>query len=121
MIDHAVAKSGVAGGATFAATAASAAPVDVAVLLGAFSGAVVFVLSAVEYHWLQRIAYLFASTAIGYIASSWVAATIGIASQVVGAIICGLLSIIVLNGIVTAARNGNLVSIIISRMTGGGK
>lgn len=121
MIDHAVAKSGVAGGATFAATAASAVPVDMAVLLGAFAGAVVFVMSAVEYHWLQRVAYLFASTAIGYLSSAWVAASLGIASQVVGAIICGLLSIIVLNGIVTAARNGDIVSTIITRLMGGGK
>lgn len=121
MIDHAVAKSGVAGGATFAATAASAMPIDIAVLLGAFAGSTVFVLSAVEYHWLQRVAYLFASTAIGYLSSSWAAAALGIASQAVGAIVCGLLSIIVLNGLVSAAKNGGLVSTIITRLTRGRK
>lgn len=121
MIDQAVAKSGIAGSATFAATAASAMPIDVAVLLGAFAGSTVFVLSAVEYHWIRRIAYLFASTTIGYLSSAGAAAKLGIASQAVGAIVCGLLSIIVLNGLVSAAKNGNLVSTIIARLTGGGK
>lgn len=121
MIDQAVAKSGVAGSVTFAATAASAMPIDIAVLLGAFAGSTVFVLSAAEYHWLRRAAYLFASTTIGYLSSAWVAATLGIASQAVGAIVCGLLSIVVLNGIVSAAKNGNIVSTIIARLTGGGK
>ena len=121
MIDQAVAKSGVAGSVTFAATAAAAMPLDIAVLLGAFAGSTVFVLSAAEYHWLRRVAYLFASTTIGYLSSSWAAATLGIASQAVGAIVCGLLSIIVLNGLVSAAKNGSLVSTIIARLTGGGK
>ena len=121
MIDQAVAKSGVAGSVTFAATAASAMPIDIAVLLGAFAGSTVFVLSAAEYHWLRRVAYLFASTTIGYLSSAWVATTLGIASRADGAIICGLLSIVALNGLVTAAKNGNLLSTIISRLTRGRK
>jgi len=120
MIEPAVAKSGSAGFGTFV-LAAFAGPVDAATLLAAFSGSVVFVLSATEYHWLQRIAYLITSTVIGYLSAGWVALTLGIASTVITAMLGGLLSIIMLNGVIKYAKTGTFVSDLISRLVGGGK
>lgn len=119
MIDQAVAKSGAVGGATFLA-GVIAGPVDAATLLGAFAGAIVFVMSATEYHWITRIVYLLPATTIGYLSSTWTAEKAGI-SPVLGAVMGGLLSIIVLNGIIKRAKSGTLLSDLVSRFQGCGK
>lgn len=119
MIDQAVAKSGAAGGAAFLAGLMTG-PVDVATLLGAFAGAVVFVMSATEYHWVARIVYLLPATTIGYLSSAWTAEKAGI-SPVLGAVLGGLLSIIILNGVIKKAKSGTLLSDLVSRFQGGGK
>lgn len=120
MIEPAVAKSGSAGVSTFV-LAAFAGPIDAATLLAAFAGSVVFVLSATEYHWLQRIIYLITSTVIGYMTAGWLAVTLGIASTVVTAILGGLLSITTLNGVIRYAKSGTFLTDLLSRLVGGKK
>lgn len=82
-------------------------PLDVAVLLGAFAGSAVFVLSAIEYHWLMRIAYLLCGTTISYLCAGWTAETLSLSSTAVAAVINGVTCILVLNKLIEQARAGN--------------
>ena len=102
--------SGSVGVAGLSAVTAAAATgqVDIAVLLGAFAGSVVFVMSATEYHWLIRIVYLLVSTIIGYQSAPLTAGWLSV-ELVVAAIINGVLAIIVLNGLIIEAKSGNKI------------
>lgn len=96
-------------------------PLDVAVLLGAFAGSAVFVLSAIEYHWLVRVAYLFCGTTISYLCAGWTAEALSLANHVVAAILNGVTGILLLNGLIERARSGNLLSSIIDIFRNGRK
>ena len=96
-------------------------PLDVAVLLGAFAGTAVFVLSAIEYHWLMRIAYLFCGTTISYLCADWTAESLSLTSHVVAAIINGVTCILLLNGMIERARSGKLLTSLIDTLRNGRK
>lgn len=91
-------------------------PLDVAVLLGAFAGTAVFVLSAIEYHWLMRIAYLLCGTTISYLCADWTAESLSLTSHVVAAIINGVTCILLLNGMIERARSGKLLTSLIDTL-----
>jgi hypothetical protein len=97
--------------------AATTGSIDIAVLLGAFAGSVVFVMSAKEYHWLMRLCYLCVSTIIGYQSAPWTASILSLSSVVVAAIVNGVLAIILLNGLIEQAKSGKLLSSIISLLS----
>ena len=101
------AKSGAAG-LGVVTLAVQAGSIDVAILLGAFAGSVVFVLSAVEYHWLQRLVYLFVSTVIAYQSAAMTSDFFGLV-PVVSAIINGVLAIVLLNGLIAQGKDGSLL------------
>lgn len=90
--------------------------VDIAALLGAFAGSVVFVMSATEYHWLIRIVYLLVSTVIGYQSAPLTAGWLSV-ELVVAAIINGVLAIIVLNGLIVEAKSGKILQAIFSLLS----
>lgn len=96
-------------------------PLDVAVLLGAFAGSAVFVLSAIEYHWLMRIAYLLCGTTISYLCADWTAESLSLNSHVVAAILNGVTCILLLNGMIERARSGKLLSSLIDTLRNGRK
>ena len=96
-------------------------PLDVAVLLGAFAGTAVFVLSAIEYHWLMRIAYLFCGTTISYLCADWTAESLSLTNHVVAAIINGVTCILLLNGLIERARSGKLLTSLIDTLRNGRK
>lgn len=96
-------------------------PLDVAVLLGAFAGSAVFVLSAIEYHWLMRIAYLLCGTTISYLCAEWTAETLSLTSHVVAATLNGVTCILLLNGIIERARSGKLLTSLIDTIRNGRK
>lgn len=96
-------------------------PLDVAVLLGAFAGTAVFVLSAIEYHWLMRIAYLLCGTTISYLCADWTAESLSLTSHVVAAIINGVTCILLLNGLIERARSGKLLTSLIDTIRNGRK
>ena len=96
-------------------------PLDVAVLLGAFAGTAVFVLSAIEYHWLMRIAYLLCGTTISYLCADWTAESLSLTSHVVAAIINGVTCILLLNGLIERARSGKLLTSLIDTLRNGRK
>ncbi|MDO8415501.1 MAG: putative holin [Agitococcus sp.] len=93
--------------------AAAIGQIDVAVLLGAFAGSVVFVMSAKEYHWIMRLGYLLAGTVISYLSAPWTAGLLALTSVTVAAIINGVLCIAVLNGLIEKGRSGKALSAII--------
>ncbi len=96
-------------------------PLDAAVLLGAFAGTAVFVLSAIEYHWLMRIAYLLCGTTISYLCADWTAESLSLTSHVVAAIINGVTCILLLNGMIERARSGKLLTSLIDTLRNGRK
>jgi hypothetical protein len=96
-------------------------PLDVAVLLGAFAGSAVFVLSAIEYHWLMRIAYLLCGTTISYLCAGWTADSLSLANHTVAAILNGATCILLLNGLIERARSGKLLSSLIDLFRNGRK
>ena len=87
--------------------------IDVSILLGAFAGSVVFVMSAREYHWLMRLVYLFTGTTISYLSAQWTASIFALSSVVVAAIVNGVLCIVVLNGLIEQGRSGKVLQAII--------
>lgn len=93
--------------------AAAVGHIDVAVLLGAFAGSVVFVMSAKEYHWLIRLGYLFIGTIISYLSASWTAELLPL-TVTVAAIVNGVLCIAVLNGLIEQGRTGKALSTLIN-------
>lgn len=97
--------------------AASIGVVDVSVLLGAFAGSVVFVMSAKEYHWLTRIVYLLTSTVISYQSAVWTASLLSLSSLPVAAIVNGVLCIVVLNGLIEQGKLGGVLNTIIKLMS----
>jgi hypothetical protein len=97
--------------------AASIGMVDVSVLLGAFAGSVVFVMSAKEYHWLTRIVYLLTSTVISYQSAPWTASLLSLSSLPVAAIVNGVLCIVVLNGLIEQGKLGGVLNTIIKLMS----
>jgi hypothetical protein len=97
--------------------AASIGMVDVSVLLGAFAGSVVFVMSAKEYHWLTRIVYLLTSTVISYQSAVWTASLLSLSSLPVAAIVNGVLCIVVLNGLIEQGKLGGVLNTIIKLMS----
>jgi hypothetical protein len=97
--------------------AASIGMVDVSVLLGAFAGSVVFVMSAKEYHWLTRIVYLLTSTVISYQSAPWTASLLSLSSLPVAAIVSGVLCIVVLNGLIEQGKLGGVLNTIIKLMS----
>lgn len=108
------ATSGAVGVAGLSAVTVAAAigQIDVAVLLGAFAGSVVFVMSAHEYHWLMRLGYLFVGTVISYLSAPWTAGLLAMSSVTVAAIVNGVLCIVVLNGLIERVRNGKALPIL---------
>ena len=96
---------------------ASIGMVDVSVLLGAFAGSVVFVMSAKEYHWLTRIVYLLTSTVISYQSAPWTASLLSLSSLPVAAIVNGVLCIVVLNGLIEQGKLGGVLKTIIKLMS----
>jgi len=96
-------------------------PLDVAVLLGAFAGSAVFVLSAIEYHWLVRVAYLFCGTTISYLCADWTAESLSLTNHVVAAILNGVTCILLLNGLIERERSGKLLTSLIDTIRNGRK
>ena len=87
-------------------------PLDVAVLLGAFAGTAVFVLSAI---------YLLCGTTISYLCADWTAESLSLTSHVVAAIINGVTCILLLNGMIERARSGKLLTSLIDTLRNGRK
>ena len=83
-------------------------------LLGAFAGSVVFVMSAREYHWFIRLGYLLVGTVISYLSAPWTAGLLALTSVTVAAIVNGVLCIVVLNGLIEQGRTGKALSTLIN-------